>query len=284
MADVTITRETTGAITYSATAATMITNITDALVALPSVTSGDVAVTNVAANQYRIEWQGAYQKREMSPFFVNDTALISFPVVASKVTFPTTAADANVGDAFSTPPTNAVFYLSIHTNVSSGSFTLTTHFTQGKRLENRMAMQWIRSIILGDAVLAQVLNRNLVWFDRFPYGDVYDTNSVPSIAILIGLDSNHYYRTLGGSEPYLANHTIRCSVIASRDVRTSILTDSVAQRLRELFRYRINATTPGGLILSCAPVRQLNTPEQLADRWAIHLGIVLSVSVQQSYP
>jgi hypothetical protein len=279
MADVTITRETTSAITYSATAATMITNITNALVALPSVTIGDVVVTNVAANQYRIEWQGAYQKREMSPFTA--TASLNDD---KKIEFPTTAADANVGDAFSAPPANAVFYLRIQDDVISGSFTLTTHFTQGKRLENRMAMQWIRSIILGDAVLAQVLNRNLVWFDRFPYGDVYDTNSVPSIAILIGLDSNHYYRTLGGSEPYLANHTIRCSVIASRDVRTSILTDSVAQRLRELFRYRINATTPGGLILSCAPVRQLNTPEQLADRWAIHLGIVLSVSVQQSYP
>lgn len=194
------------------------------------------------------------------------------------------------GSSYPLPGTNAITMLSIVNSVTGGTFTLTVYFALGKRIESRIAQRWIYHIIVNDMVMMEFIKPDDVWYNRFPYleGDGgspgYDVAILPKYGIVVSHEGNAYYRTIGGSEPYIANHTIRCTPVSGREERISVVTDLLAQRLRELFRHRLSVTTLDGLILSCSPSQQVNSTERLTDRWFVHLGIVLTISVQQNYP
>lgn len=272
------TTYTTAALAYNASAA----DVEAALEALAPIAAGDVAVTRTGPGltppftyTWRVTFRNNLGGQPIEPMSITPSLTgLGFTVVAG-----TTTEGSMVG------PTNEVQEFRI-TGASGGTWTLTYYANlTGRKLEQRIAMDWIRSLILNDTTL-NLGTSGQCYLQKIPIN--HKARIVPAgtrhpYFIVITPVSNKDLMAMGG-ERILANHFFAIKIVSPRaepDTRSDLL----QSRLDELFAPVLNEEDPtgDGYILTCSRDSQLNTSEtdSAGQDWC-HAGIMVEVNVRHT--
>jgi hypothetical protein len=266
------TTYTTTALDHDASAA----DVQAALEALTPIAAGDVVVASSVTGvnrRWTITFQNNLGGQPIEPMTITPTLTGLGPTAS----IGTTTEGSMVG------PTNEVQEVRID-GATGGSWTLTYAELTGRKLEQRIAMDWLKYVISNDTPLNTGINGQC-YLQKIPINH--------QAAIIAGLRhpyfivitpvSNKDLMAMGG-ERILASHFLAIKVM-SPEAEPSQLSDLLQSRLDELFAPVLNEEDPtgDGWILTCSRDSQLNTSEtdSAGQDWC-HAGIVVEVNVRHT--
>lgn len=260
------------------TPATAFDTMDAALADLLGVTTADVDVTRTDDNPvspqeviFDVECIGTLAGTDVDNIDINNFALGAG------------AGSAKIAPAFrveGSPGVNEEFRIRItNPGANPGDWVQLNRITgAGRKLEIRMAQEWLRTTILADPALRDLLASKRVYYNRVPPAIL---TSHPGLCILIESGPNRDIQTIGGVRS-AADHEMRLIAMAPEDAPGDRL-DLAAQRLSEVFEDDQNTTLPDGWMLSCQRHEQIDDPKpDASDQQWQRLGIGVYVVIQQT--